>query len=218
MARILQFGAWTWARISDASVAGWLWGLPMSGGFTYWAWVSQWGYLPIALTGLGVFVATIWGINGIIWFNRQRQPGKARVAFDYRYGLALHAVHLGRDEEKEEASFQLGLILHNAVDWPMKYHVEDMIIIVGDRTIANPNFANLGGLISRGCYTTFYYSPFAKTVERPRANGIIKFTIAYGHPDFGFSRRMKKTLNVSLRLDDKPGAVYVIESESDENF
>lgn len=190
----------------------------MSAGASYWAWALQWGYLPVALTGLGVFVMIIWGINGIVWLRRQSQPAKARMAFDYRYGLALLCLHMGRDEGKEEASFQVGLVLKNASEWPMKYHVEDMNVIVGDRTIAKPNFTNTGGLISKGCHTTFYYPPFPNSVVKPRLEGIIKLTIAYGHPDFGFVRRMKKTLSASFRLDDKPGAVYVIESETDDDI
>ena len=181
-----------------------------------WAWASQWGGLPIFLTGLGVFVAILWAWNGVIWLRRQRRPGKHQVAFDYGYGLALEGLHIGRDEEKEEAALQIGLILRNATDGPLKFYVEEFDIIIDDMTITRPQFKTRDALISRGAQMTFFYPPFGISVIKPRPEGIIRYSIKYGHPDFEYVRRTKKQLSISLRLDDKTGIIHLIESESDE--
>ena len=186
-----------------------------------WAWATQWGYLPIALTGLGVFVAVLWAWNGIVWFRRQKTPAKARVAFDYRYSLALDGVHIAYDPDKEEATLQLGLILHNAAEWPMKYHVKDISVILGDRTIGEPEFINRGGIVSRMSKTIFLFPSFIKDVVRPNMNGTIKYTIEYGHPDFEFVRISKKHLRLTLKVDEgqrRASVVHLIQEETDEEL
>lgn len=51
-----------------ASVASWV-GVSVSvlvaAIFGAWAWATQWGYLPVALTALGTFTASIWTYRGI---------------------------------------------------------------------------------------------------------------------------------------------------------
>lgn len=221
-----------WEYLAHLHLAAWLivigqnllsqWSLIVSAAIAiataYWAWASQWGYLPIFLVAFGIFVAAIWGLNGVIWLRRQRRPSRERVAFDFSYGLSLQGLQLGRDESKEDAAFQLGLVLFNAADWPIKYEIEDIDVIVGNRAIARPTFVNRGGVISRRCSTMFFYPPFPKNAMKERTDGILQFSIVYGHPEFGFARRMKKRLSMSLRLDDKPGVVYIIEMETDDGI
>jgi hypothetical protein len=99
--------------------------------------------------------------------------------------LALSGLSLGRDERRKDVAVQVGLVLHNASDWPIKYHVEDMEVVIGDRAISKPNFTNMGGFISKGCNTMFLYPAFPQSVVNPSIEGRITYTIAYGHPDFG---------------------------------
>lgn len=61
----------------------------LSLGTGWWASATQWGYLPIFLAGFGIFAASIWLLNSIIWLQRQHRPGRQRISFDYSYGLAL---------------------------------------------------------------------------------------------------------------------------------
>ena len=223
MARIIQFGTWTWARISDASVAGWLWGLPMSGGFSYWAWASQWGYLPIALTGLGVFVATIWGINGIIWLHRQRRPSKAQVTFDYSYALALEEVVSSLDVINTDNTLELRLKIRNHANGPMKFLVERFHTTIEDRFWTTP--AKIEGVLPRaGGITLFPGGGFKKEAFdkfADKTNGRLDFSILYGHPEDSLSRRATKTLklDVNKRKDEKGNPIvpinWIIESEND---
>lgn len=207
-----HFVAWVvaqWSLIVSAALAI---------GVGFWAWSAEHAYLPVFLVALVTFVCTIWGFNGIVWLRSQRRPSKQRVAFDYAYGLSLIELHLGLDESKKDAAFQLGIRLFNASDWPIKYLVEDMNMVIGDRAIAKPNFTSMGGIVSRRSPTLFLYPPFPRSAMKKHAEGMMKFSILYGHPDFGFVRRFKRRLSVSLRLDDKPSAVYIVESESDESI
>lgn len=184
-----------------------------------WAWATQWGYLPVAVFTLVTFGACVWTLNGIIWFRTRNKPSKSKMIFDYSHGLALLGVSLGIDEGKKNEAFQVGLMLHNAADGPIKFHVEDFDVIVGDRTITHPNFKNRNGIVPRGSTLTFFFPAFdKKTLDavKPRAEGKIKYRILYGHPDDDFIRVTRKRLDASFRLDDKPGCVYLIEFESDE--
>jgi len=186
-----------------------------------WAWCTQWGYLPIFLTSLLTFAVCLWMYNNIIWLMTRTHPLKTKLAFDYSYGLALSRLHLGIDDADENKALQIGLWLKNSADAPLKYYVDDFDIVLGDRAIPNPVFTNKGGVIPKGMEQLFFYPPFNKSVLdaiRPRIAGKIKYSIKYGHPETDFIRVSKKTLNVSLRLDDKPGLVYVVDSEDDKEI
>jgi hypothetical protein len=53
-----------WSIISTSKV---LMSAVMATSAGAWAYLSQWGYLPIALTVLGVFTCTVWLWNGVVW-------------------------------------------------------------------------------------------------------------------------------------------------------
>ncbi len=185
----------------------------------YWQWGTQYGYVPILLAGLFASAGTIWVINGVVWLRRQRRPGRQRTTFDYSFGLALTGLYLGHDTESDESNLQLGLNLFNAAPGPLRYEVESFDVVIGDRTIARPNFANRGAILSRGCGAQFFYQPFARNmVPDRRTQGVIRYSIKYGHPEFGFSRRSKKELDVTMRGGEKPWVVYITRFESDEEI
>jgi hypothetical protein len=185
-----------------------------------WAWLSQQPLVWVAIAALATFTLLIWMWNGITWARNQKRPSKARISFDYAYGLSLENITLGLDDDgRGDAALQFGLNLRNATSGPIKYYVEEFDVIVNDRTAALPLFKNRGGPLPRDARTIFFYPPFSKSVLeecRPRAAGLIKFTITYGHPEAGYSRRAKKRLSFNARLDNKVGLAYVVEDESDE--
>ena len=190
-------------------------------GAAAWAWISSQPALWITIAALLTFTAGIWAWNGVSWARNQKRPPSARISFDYSYGLALDSIQLGMDDTKEDAAFQIGLNLRNATSGALKYHVEEFDVILNNRTIANPIFTNKGTVIPRDSRPVFYYPPFDKrTLQelRPRAEGILKYTILYGHPESAYVRKAKKRLRLSVRLDHSPGVAYVIESESDEGL
>jgi hypothetical protein len=222
-----------WQWISHVHVASWLYGMAaslflqwnviVSAAFAvaaaYWAWIAHWGYLPVFLVAFGIFVSAIWGLNGIIWLKHQKQPSDERISFDYAYGLALEDITLAIEREKEESALQFGLRFRNAASGPMRFYVEEFDVILKDRTIARPTFINRGGFIPRDSSTIFFYPPFSKKVLdecSPRSDGVLRYSVIYGHPESPYLRRTKKKLILSVRLEATPGVAYLIETESDE--
>ncbi len=128
-----------------------------TGAWAWWVWATQWGYLPVFLVALFATAMTLVILSVIVWLWRQKTPAKARVAFDYRYSLALDGIHIAYDPDKQEAALQLGLKMHNTAEWPMKYHVKDISVILGDRTIGEPEFINRGVLFLE-CREQFSFS------------------------------------------------------------
>lgn len=159
--------------------------------------------------GLSMFVIVLYELR------RQRH-----FAFTYAYSLALAGIQIGRDDNNPEgAALQLSLILRNAADGPLRYHVEQFDVIIDDRTISHPVFTNRGAVISKGLQLMFSYPSFGKEAIRDRSKGVIRYSIIYGHPEVGFSRRAKKELNFNMRADKEvTGLHYTIRSESDEEI
>jgi len=109
--------------------------------------------------------------------------------------------------------------LFNVASGAVKYKVEELRIILDDRTIASPKYDNEGGTIPRHIGRTYRFPTFKKSsIESylgKRTTGVVEFSIAYGPHDSTPIRRLKMKLNVFLRLDDKPGIADTIVSESD---
>lgn len=184
-----------------------------AGAWAWWNWATQWGYLPVALVGLLVFVAVIWLWNGIIWLKHQKRPSKQRTLFDYSYGLDISNVYLGRD--KKDETIQIGVVLKNTASGPVQFYVEDMDVIIENRTLTQPEFKKREGVIPIISERVFFYPPMPQDYFKDRSRGMLKITIKYGHPELGYLRRIKRKLDLSVRVDEKLSCVYLIEEESD---
>jgi hypothetical protein len=177
------------------------------GGAVVPSFSAYWITIPL---GLAMFLAVLYVVNR-----------KQQLAFNYAYGLAFKGIYFGYDRaannKLENEKFQLGLNLVNAIDGPLKYQVDQIDIIVGDRTHAKPEFPLLGGVIARGTDTNFLYPAFKRgTPVVPQVEGIIKYLIRYGHPDSEFSRIAKKELKIMVNFGKQPGVAWTVISESDE--
>jgi hypothetical protein len=185
----------------------------------YWEWGTRYGYTPIVLVGLLAVTVVVWLINGIRALVRRGTPTKPKMSFDYAYGLALTAMHIGKDEKNEQGYYQAGVIWRNSGPAALQYHVDHFRVIIGTRTVNAPY--NRDGIIARDCHTIFFYPPFSKKDIDDlgySSNGVVEYDVRYGHPEHGFLRRVKARLNVTFRLDDKAGAVYLIDELRDEEL
>jgi hypothetical protein len=121
-----------------------LWAVVMSAaipvGTGWWAWATQWGYLPIFLAGLGVFAASIWSLNGIIWLQHQRRPSRQRISFDYSYGLALEDIIFSHDEGNIENYLEFRLALRNVTNGPLQIKIDRLSFFIEDRFANSKNF------------------------------------------------------------------------------
>jgi hypothetical protein len=191
-------------------------------GAAIWAHLADLSPLSLVLYVILSSAGTLWTLLGVIWLWREMRPSRERIAFECAYGLALDGLHLATDDAQVPPSIQLGIVLRNASNLPLRYKVEEIHVIVGTTAIPYPTFVSDGGLISRGTATTYFYPAFPRNAIQPqnqaKVTAVVEFTIAYGHPDYDLVRRLKRKLDVSLRLDDKPGVVYLVRSESDEDI
>lgn len=179
-----------------------------------WAWLTQWGILPIAVIGLVVFTAAFWLINAVTWRRRLEKPNTKTPSFDYSYGIDVCAIRMARDNEQD--GIQVGIILRNALEAPIAYEVEDFTVSIADTTRDNPDFSNTGGVIHAKGTRVYFFPPLQASYVPQRAEGSLRAVILYGHPEIGHIRRLYIRWNLSVRNDEHLEAVYIIEKEKDE--
>jgi hypothetical protein len=186
------------------------------------AWLQHFRPLTIATFALVAFTCAVVVVERFIALRVRRRPLKETMEFDYAYGLALEGLPLGRDDGKPDAAFQVNLLLRNATNAPLRYYVESMSVVIGDRTPANAVFTNRGGVIPWGGTTEFSYPAFSKAALDsfgPRNDGRVEYTIRYGHPEGGYVRVCRKVLDVSYVFPERGGSCrYGILSETDESL
>jgi hypothetical protein len=211
---------WTTARLySDwGLVVGLLVGASTAG-LGLWEWGTQYGYTPIVVAGLLTAVATIWVIIGARALWLRGTPSTPKMSFDYAYGLALVGMHFGKDDADEASHIQLGVVWKCAGPAALKYHIDHFRVVIGDRT--TDGFFEREGTISRDCHLTFFYPSFSKAQLSglgAKVRGVVEYRVRYGHPEHGLLRVVTARLNTTIRLDDKAGVVYLIESITDEEI
>lgn len=132
---------------------------------------------------------------------------KARAAEleeGYHYGLAADGLHIGVDDGSPHGAFQISLRFRNAAPGPLKYNVERISVVLGGHEVANPRYDSTGGVIPRGGGEMFHTAPFPKRVMDEigrRFVGRIEYEAKYGHPTTGYSHVVKRTHDVSFRID-----------------
>src|SRR5579884_1046422 len=188
----------------------------------FWTWAAQWGYLPIFLVGLGVFTVVLWGVNGLIWLQRQRRPSRARVSYDYSYALASEEVIPSLDLENNQNTLKFRLAFTNVANGALKYHVEKLQIFLEDRfatarigTSVIPRATRMlmipNAGFGRGAFDSF----------PERTHGHLEYSIIYGHPEDPYSWRSIKSIELHIKKsikDRQPnvGLIWIIRSESEE--
>ena len=206
-----------WEALGHIHLGEWLWTLLVSAINTVatvrWAWVTQWGHLPIYLVALATFTLSIWLINGLIWIARQSRPSHARITFDYSHGLALDGLSLGLDLQNNENTFELRPKFLNVSGGPIKYSVEKLDFKVEDRIVQIKNMS--GGVLPKGVGRTFIpnagFRREAYDQFSDRARGEFEYSLVYGHPDDrDYARRAKGICSLDIfKMKDKDGEPVV---------
>lgn len=191
---------------------------------SYWAFISQWGYLPVVLTGIGVFTATIWAINGIIWLRRQRRPSRARIAFDYAYAIPVTSVEFGWDPQNKANTLEIRPRIKNVAPGPIRYRVVRLYVTFNDRFVEwrASEDSILAREIERTIIPNKGFDAAAYESFGPETHGKIEFEISYGHPTDQFSRRTLKKFDLVLfkrKRDDQrelPSLLWYDRGDGDE--
>jgi hypothetical protein len=231
--RIARFGKKVLEWSEHVHFMAWLigqWSIIVSGAAALavgvWAWLTDWivkyGYLPIVLVMLLTFTLGIWMINGVIWLRRQRRPSKQRISFDYSYSLALEGIWAGLDLDNNENTLELRLQLRNTAVRPIRFEVEKLQFRIEDRFVeAIPK----GAILAPGMTLTLFphrgFNITAWNAFKERTAGSVEFSILYGHPEYGHSRRATKKVALLLFKKDQGKDVritWTIETERDEEI
>jgi hypothetical protein len=206
---VVGYGLANWALIVSAVSAV---------GAFLWAFFSKWGYLPAALAALAAAVLMMWLVIGFVWLKQFGAPLVVKPVEDFSYALGYMGLSMGFDPGNPSA-LQIGVRFVNYGPRAVKYEVENIRVIVDDRTIAAPIFTNKGGVVPRGVSRTYYYPSFTadqiKDYLGKRPTGTIEFTILYGPYDGKYVRQLNMTIGTTYNLGDNPGIVDVIMKEDE---
>ena len=170
---------------------------------SWWAYATQWGYLPIFLFGLVAFGAFVWISNGVVYFTTRNRPSKSKMTFDYSFGFALDEISPSHDPDNIDNSLEFRFLIRNVAPGPLKYKIERINAIIGDRIRATRNGE---GILPRNSSTMLRVGGFQKDQvdQLPnRISGIYEISIIYGHPDDGYSRRCSKRIHFDLIRKDR---------------
>lgn len=198
------------------------WSVSMSAllalGAGFWTWSAEHSYVPIFLVMLFTFAVTIWAFIGIIWLRRQVRPSKAKLTFEYSYGIALDEIVPSHDKDNQINSLEFRFHIRNVAPGPLKYKAERVDVIIGDRIRTE---RNLIGVLPRTSWTQLMVGGFDQEVVgslEDRTAGVYEMSIIYGHPDDEYSRRAKKRIRFELIKRDNiiSNAPWRILEESDE--
>jgi len=194
----------------------------------YWAaitdWIAKYGYLPIVLIGMFSFALGIWILNGVIWISRQKRPSKQRIAFDYSYSLTLTDIFPSLYLTDQDSTLELRPRFKNASNRAFMYKFERLEFRIEDRFArGEPKGAILAANTSLTVIPGFGFNRAAWDSFKDRTGGSVEFTIVYGHPEYGFSRRATKTVHLDLftTKTDQVQAVninWTIQKEDDEEI
>ena len=139
-----------------------------------------WPYLLLLI--LFIVGTTAWSVRQV--FLMFGAPTIIRTRPEYAYCLAYTGLTVGFDESAQADALQIGIGLQNASAWPLEYHVKEFRIVIGDRTIPEPEYVGRdGGVIPCMTFRSYRYPSFARDVMGDRAEAVIEFAIAYGAPN-----------------------------------
>jgi hypothetical protein len=117
--------------------------------------------LPVFLVEIGTFLTAIWGINGVIWLRSQQRPSRTRLTFDYSYGLALDEITPSHDTENEGNTLEFSFRIRNVAPGAIRYNVERMDVIIGDRI---RTLRNCTGTLPRNSWILLHVSDFQRNI------------------------------------------------------
>jgi hypothetical protein len=188
-------------------------------GATFWAYVTQMGYLKAALAGGAAFGLVLWILIGVVWFYRLGTPVVVIQTTDYSYTLAYQSVFLAVSPNDETATVQIGIRFMNVSRGPIQYKMTEMRVVVEDRTLPNATFFNAGGIIPSATVREYRYPAFSKKAMADslgrKVEGSVEFTVEYGPPNAAPVRRLHMKLLTTLDLGNNPGIVDVIAEEGE---
>ncbi|SRR6266851_8487549 len=191
----------------------------MSTGLPIWTAISEHWSWPLAIAlGVVLFAVGLWIINGIVWLRRQTRPSKAKITFDYSYGIALDDISPSIDPNNETNNLEFRFQIRNVAPGPIKYKAERIDVVVDDRI---KSARDITGTLPRNSWIQLKVGGYEKKIVDTlpdRVAGTYEFSIIYGHPDDEYSRRCKKKIRFDLIKHPNVAAPWLIQLETDESI
>jgi hypothetical protein len=157
--------------------------------------VPLWVWLPLLAGG---FLLAIFRTFHDVRIQRDAAKDEIERRFSaMRYALQRGGIdyHLNLNPDGTW-DIEVGLKLANNSAEYLRYEIEDMAVILGSRSVENPQFFNRGVIIPPNGTDVFRY-PFVHGVPADWQTGSIKFTVRYGHPSAPL--RYRKSQELKLR-------------------
>lgn len=173
--------------------------------------------------GIGVFLASLWTIIGVIVLTDRRKPRLVRSYQDYRYGLTFEGMFPLLEKDNEEGALQFSLQLRNYSMGPIQYAIEHFDVRIGTRALPKWEGKDKRVYMPRGAGRTSGQVPFKKDDIKEffgkRVMGTAEFSIAYGHPEESPVRRLTMILELTIAFNENAlGFNANILEEKDEPF
>lgn len=164
--------------------------------------------------GIGVFLATLWTLIGVLALVDRRKPRSVSMFPDYRYGLTFEGMipnFVSTDSwMPEPGGLQFGIMLRNFTPGPIKYVLESLDIRLGTRSIPKYKPNSVSGYMARGSGRQaqgegFPSGSMAEFYGKGPIKGTADFSVAYGPPEENSIRRLK--ISVELLMIFPPNGV-----------
>lgn len=169
----------------------------------FWGWAASWGYLPVFLASMFVFVATLWSWIGIRWLVLESRKEKLQASvpeYDCSLGISVQQFYAARDNGNERLHLQVGFILQNISDFPLKYRMRKMFIQLEHRVPPHDEPIIDVGVIRKNSGALWRLPAFPREVfvGQHTLNGVVELEIDYGHAKLEFSRTLTYHLKVII--------------------
>jgi hypothetical protein len=125
---------------------------------------------------------------------------------------SLHPVGMDVVIDPRKKSVQVGFNLENSSDIPLRYHVENIAVVIEGKTAMTPVFENRGGVIRKGRKQSFHFAPIPFIVLEP-VNA--KASIVYRYGPVGQSPVREATYRVTLVVAKSGECPCTIVEEND---
>lgn len=177
-------------------------------------WLGRTEPVIIFLVSLFCFTTALWAWNGavVLFKSNEKLPPK------YAYGLSFVVLEAHLVKGEKDCSIQIDLILKNVSQFPLRYYLEDFRVVLENRTIDDPEYANRGSVIPPGESTRYAFKAISgldPSSEKAKKEGTFEYSIKYGHPDLGAFRICKRKSRIAVLVAPNGGLVEQVISESD---
>jgi len=168
-----------------------------------WSNAVTFFHRPDVEVGIGIFIAVLWTLVGLLFLWDRRKPRTIRAHPDYRYGLTFEGIApFYNPDQPDEAVFALGIALRNYSNNPIRYDVDSFELHIETRSPPKVKRGVLYGYMPRGGARTstpaaFRKSDIAEFIGK-KTTGTADFSIVYGHPERPPERRLTIATELTL--------------------